>query len=275
MTSIIMNRCPGVVCATVLVCGAAVAPAMAQTPAPEPASAQAQAPAAAPAAQPKPARAWHGSLNAGFAVASGVQAQRGYQLSTSLQRQIAEAGHFVANLSHQYERQTFPHEALLSDRTSASVGVDINPTKHTLLMGRSMYLRDKLMYVNSRFEQLVGYGLHLYDEKKRFDFQFVPGVSIFKQDLAYSDILDWETGWGFFQKFTGHITPQWSVSNSFRFRDNFKDVDRSIEAIASMQGMFTKTLGVQLEYQWNHESIVPPGFPQYLSVVSVGLRFQF
>jgi hypothetical protein len=32
---------------------------------------------------------------------------------------------------------------------------------------------------------------------------------------------------------------------------------------------------MQMEYQYNYESIVPPKFPHYLQVLSAGLRFQF
>ncbi|MEI8154269.1 MAG: DUF481 domain-containing protein [Hyphomicrobiales bacterium] len=122
---------------------------------------------------------------------------------------------------------------------------------------------------------MFGYGLHLYDANKRFELQFVPGVSFFKQDLAYSDQKDWESGFGFFEKFTGKINAGWSVENAFRFRRNFKRADRSIEAVASLNGMITRSMGMQLEYQYNHESIVPPDFPNYLQVLSAGLRFQF
>jgi hypothetical protein len=138
-----------------------------------------------------------------------------------------------------------------------------------------MFLRDPLMYVTHRFEQLAGYGYQWADPKKKRVFQFVPGISVFKQDLTYSDNTDWEAGWGFYEKFEGEITPTFSVSNSFRVRKNFKNLHRSVEAIAAAQARIAKPLSLQLEYQWNHESVVPDGFPEFLSVLSVGLRFQF
>ncbi len=244
-----------------------------QSDAPQaPSQAQAQAPAPAPL---RHERTWHGSLNFGLAVASGAQAQRGYQVAAGLKHAFTDGGTLVAQASKQYQRVTFPDEAVLSDRSAASLGIDLNPTKHTVVMVRSMYLRDKQMYVNSRFEQLAGVGVHLYDEKKRFEFQFIPGFSLFKQDLGYSDIHDWETGWGFFEKFTAHINESWSFDNSFRFRSNFKDDDKSIESVTSLNGRITKAMGMQLEYQYNHESIVPPGYPAYFQVLSAGLKFQF
>lgn len=240
---------------------------MAQTPAPTPAEQQ--------AAAAKAALAWHGSFRVGMALAQGVQEQRGYQLSGTVKRQFADHASFLANASREYQKVTFPSTSLLSDRTSASAGLDMDPTKHTVFMARSMYLRDPLMYVNKRFEQLVGYGYQYVDAKKKREFQFVPGISVFKQDLAYSEDIDWEAGWGFYQKFQGELTPVWSLSNSFRFRKNFKNINRSVEAIAGLQGKIAKPLSLQIEYQWNHESVVPDGFPEFLSVLSVGLRFQF
>ena len=246
----------------------------AQTPAPPPP----QQPAAAaepeqPAVPTHPS--WHGSASFGMGLAGGAQAQKGYQISASALRPFSNGGRFVANVSREYQRVTFPSENLLADRLAAAAGFDMNVTAHTTAMVRSLYLRDKPLYVDSRFEQLAGYGLRLYPKTHRWELLLIPGISVFKQDLAYSDLTGWEAGWGFFQKFTGKLNAAWTVENSFRFRDNFTDVDRSIESTARISGMITKTMGLQLEYQYNHESIVPDGFPEYLQVLSAGLRFQF
>lgn len=240
-----------------------------------PGNASAQQPAKAPTPdKPAPLR-WHGSANASAAVAGGAQSQRGYQLGASVERPFTSGGAFSASFSRQYQRVKFPSESVLADRMSISVGAEEDFANNTVAMVRSLYLKDKLLYVDYRFEQLVGYGLRLIDASKRFTFYLVPGVSIFKQDLAYSDITDWEYGGGIYEKFTGKLNEAWSIGNEFRYRRNFSDHDISIESVASVHGMFTKTLGLQVEYQYNHESIVPPHFPEYLQVLSVGLRFQF
>jgi putative salt-induced outer membrane protein YdiY len=229
--------------------------------------------AQAPAAPAHPA--WHGSASASVALAGGAQAQRGYQLEGDVQRPFSDGGSFVANASRQYQNVTFPSPALLADRSSISVGADENTTKYTVAMARSMYLRDRLLYVDSRYEELFGFGLHLYDASKRFEIQLVPGVSFFKQNLSYSDDRGWQSGGGFYEKFTGKINAAWTVGNSFRFRRNFTVADRSVESIASVTGAITRPLAIQLEYQYNYESIVPPGFPNYLQILSAGLRFRF
>lgn len=254
-----------------IICTVAFSTAHAQQPA-SPANASPQQPAAAAAPKRSP---WHGSLNLGIGLADGVQAQRGYQVSASVKRPFSDGGDFVAQAIRQYQKVTFPSESLIADRTSFAVGVDQHFTKHTVAMVRSMYLRDQLMYVDSRYEQLLGYGVHLYDAKKRFELQLVPGVSIYKQDLRYSDDDSWQSGGGIYEKFAAKINEKWSVENSFRYRRNFEDPDNSIESLASLQGMITKTLGLQMEYQYNYESIVPPNFPHYLQILSAGLRFQF
>lgn len=255
----------------VILLGASI-PLNAQTPPPP-----AQQPP--PPAQHEPAvpthQSWHGSASLGVGLAGGAQAQKGYQFDISVLRPFSSGGRFVGNASRDYQRVTFPEKNLLSDRLAAAAGIDLNVTAHTTAMVHSLYLRDKLLYVDSRFEQLAGYGLRLYPESKRWELLLIPGISVFKQDLVYSDLKGWESGWGFFQKFTGKLNAAWTVENSFRFRDNFTDVDRSIESTARISGMITKTLGLQLEYQYNHESIVPEGFPEYLQVLSAGLRFQF
>ena len=251
--------------------------AHAQQPAAATASSQqpgAQVPAVAPAPAP-PRPAWHGSLSAGIALASGVQAQRGYQLNVGVQRPFSDGGNFSATAAREYQRVTFPSESLLSDRISLGAGVEQHLSPHSVMMARSMFLKDRLLYVDSRYDELLGYGLHLFDAKKRFDFEFVPGVSFLKEDLGYSDATDWKAAGGFYEKFTGKINAAWSLENSLRFRRNFKSSDRSTESVAALNGMVTKTLGVQLEYQYNYESIVPPGYPNYLSVLSAGIKFRF
>ena len=252
----------------VTICTVALPTLHAQQPA-------APAPANASAAPAPPKRPWHGSINVGIGLADGVQSQKGYQLSASTKKAITDSGDFVAQAQRQYQKITFPSESLIADRTSFAVGLDKHFTKHTELLARSMYLQDQLMYVNSRFEQLVGYGWDIFDANKRFELHLVPGMSVYKQDLKYSVDKEWQTGFGLYEKFTGKINAGWGVENSFRWRRNIDDPDNSIESVASLNGMITKTMGIQMEYQYNYESIVPPNFPHYLQVLSAGFRFQF
>jgi len=243
---------------------------------------QAPPPAQQPAAPAKPAEpekpkrpAWHGSFSAGLAFAGGVQQQKGYQLNAGVKRPFSDGGSFVANASRQYQKVKFPSESLLNDRTSFAFGVDENFTKYTTAMVRSLYLHDQLLYVDSRYEELFGYGLHLYDKDKRYELHLIPGIEVFKENLVYSADKDWRTGGGFFEKLTAKINKAWSAENAFRYRHNFGNSNQSIESTASLQGAITKTLGLQVEYQYNYESIVPPHFPNYLQILSLGLRFQF
>ncbi len=234
---------------------------------------QEETPAAAPEAKPRPT--WHGSANLGVALAGGIQSQRGYQVGASVTRPFSDGGSVLASVSREYQNVTFPSESLLADRTAIAVGVEQNLTSHTVAMVRSLYLRDQLLLVDARYEELFGYGLRLYDKAGRFELHLVPGVSFFKEDLSYTDLLAWQSAAGFFEKLTVRINEAWSVNNSFRLRRNFKSPDRSIESLVALNGMITKTLGIQLNYQYNYESIVPPNFPNYLQILSVGLRFQF
>jgi hypothetical protein len=235
----------------------------------------AQAAPAQPAAQqPKPP-SFHGSVSVSFGAASGVQAQRSHEFQATLVRPFSDGGRFVANGARQYQKVTFPSQGVLADRTNILVGVDHDVTKYTVAMVRSMYLKDSQLLINSRYEQLAGYGLHLYNKGKTIDFDLVPGVSLYKEDLAFAENEGWKRGYGFFQKFSAKIHKVWTVQNSFRFRRDFSDAHRSIESVASLTGMVTKTVGMQFQHQYNYESIVPPGFPNYLSMVMAGLKFEF
>jgi putative salt-induced outer membrane protein YdiY len=196
-------------------------------------------------------------------------------VSGSVTRPFSDGGSFVANASYDYQKVTFPSEAPLSDRTSIAAGADQNLTAKTVVIVRSMYLRDQQLLINSRFEQLAGYGLHLNNSDRSIDFELVPGVSVYNQDLGYPADEGWEQGFGFFQKFAAKVNTAWSIGNSFRFRRNFGEPHKSIESAANLTGMITRTVGVQFNYQYNYESQVPPSFPNYLSILSAGLHFEF
>ncbi|MEP7308322.1 MAG: DUF481 domain-containing protein [Acidobacteriota bacterium] len=241
-----------------------------------PASAGSSQQPAQPAAAPSPL-AWHGTVNFGITLAAGVQSQRGYNFSVGVKRPFSDEGSFVAQAGRQYENVTFPDESLLADRSSFAIGLDEDITRHTVAMVRSLYLRDRLMLVNSRYEELLGYGLRLRNQKKTIELMLVPGLSVFNEDLTFTGAQDqgWQSAGGFFEKFTGKFNNVWSVENSFRFRHNFTGVDHSTESLASVSGMFTKALGLQLELQYNYESVVPDDFPNYIVVLSAGLKFQF
>jgi putative salt-induced outer membrane protein YdiY len=231
----------------------------------------AQSPATIPAHRP-----WHGSLNIGLSAASGAQEQRSFQLGGSLVHPLSDGGRFVASASRQYQKVTFPSASLLADRTSLIVGADADLTTHTIAMVRSMYLKDVQFLVDSRFEELAGYGLRFQDkDKKAIDLQVLPGLSFYKEDLAFADPSGWKSAYGFFEKFSAKLTNAWSIENSFRYRHDIADVKRSIESVATLDGAITKTLGVELEYQYNYESVVPPDFPNYLSLFVAGIKFKF
>jgi len=214
-------------------------------------------------------------LDFGAAFAAGIQGQRSFQVAGALNRPFSDGGSFVANASYDFQKVTFPSEAPLSDRTSIAAGPDQNLTANTVVIVRSMYLRDKQLLINSRFEQLAGYGLHLSDRDKGFDLQLVPGLSVYNQDLGYPADEGWQQGFGFFEKLSVRINGAWSIGNSFRFRRNFGEPHKSIESAANLTGMITPAVGVQLNYQYNYESQVPPTFPNYLSILSAGLHFEF
>ena len=235
-----------------------------------------KAPAPAPAAQDPEHPAWHGNASVGFAFAAGVQEQKSFQFDAGITRPFSDGGSFYATADKSYQHVTFPSEGVLADRTNLAVGATQNITKYSTVMAQSEYLKDAQLSINSRYEELFGYGVHYYDkDKKKYDFVFAPGVSFYHEDLAFANQEGWKGGYGFLEKFKGSFDKTWSVSNSFRLRKNFSDTNRSVESVASLEGMFNKAVGLQFSYQYNYESIVPPGFPNYLSIVTAGLKFQF
>lgn len=228
-----------------------------------------------PAAQEPADPAWHGSLDFRIAIANGVQEQKSISLGGEVVRPFSNGGRFAASASKEYDSVTFPSASLLADSTKVAIGVD-QDVKNTVILVRSMYFQDTTLQVNSRYEELFGYGLHLYDKtKKRIEFELVPGLSVYDEHLVYASDAGWHAGYGFYEKFSAKFNNVWSFNNSFRIRKNFRNSDRSVESSTSVEGMITKSLGIQIGSAYMHESIVPDGFPNYLSVLSAGVKFQF
>lgn len=233
-------------------------------------SASAQTAPAAP--KPSPLR---GSLSLGAGLANGAQAQRQYGIDFDLERDLTKEGKLAARFSRDYQRVTFPHDSLLNNRTAISGGAELHPGKNQLLMLQSMFLKDELLEVDSRFELLAGYGRRFAKADGTFRIEIVPGLSFYKEDLTFNDDKGWKSGYGFFERMSARINKTWSVQNEFRIRKQFSTDNRSIESSATARAAMTKTISLELDYQYNHESTVPDGFPTYLSILRVGLNVRF
>lgn len=228
------------------------------------------APAAAPAPQP-----WHGAFNAGGGLAAGVQEQRTLSIDAQIGRAFREGGRVALDVGEDYSRIDFPTANTLANRTSVGLGVEQELSARVVLAAKSMYLRDELLYVESRFEQLAGVGGRWHNAKKTIEFEVIPGVTVYKQDLKYSDDLSWRAGVGVYESLKGRLNDQWSIENAFRIRRDLKIDNTSVESSAAATASITKALGLQLGVQYNYESTVPPDFPNYLFSLTAGFRVQF
>ncbi len=107
------------------------------------------------------------------------------------------------------------------------------------------------------------------------DFRFVPGVSALKEDTYVEGEETWQYGLGFYQRLTAKMDKTWTFTDSLTYRHDFRANDLSVEASASFTGALTKTVGLQVQYEYYRETFVPPGIAPYQQTMQVGLQVKF
>ncbi len=240
------------------------------------------APAQAPAPKPEPAPpAFHGTVNAGAQLQGGVTEAWGVSLDSNVTRPYSRTGSFNGRGNIGYARVVVsddPRTVLTqNDRMTFSGGIDQRLGGVWVFMARSLFLRDKLHEISWRLEELAGVGVHLVHPSGRMEFTFVPGLSALDEDTFLEDFREkgWKAGAGFYQRLAVKFDERWSFEDAVTFRENFKADDMSIEANAGLTGMVTRILGVQLQYSYVREDLVPPGVKPYHHTMQAGLQFRF
>lgn len=255
----------------------------AQTPA-SPPPATTAAPMPAPAADivktPEASRnPVHGSLTAGFQFLQGVTQAWGGSFDGNLSKAYSERGTFVTRGTYNYAKVTIADapkvDKVQANRGQISVGLDQTFGAHGVVQARSLYLRDPVQQIFSRYEELVGVGYRDADKAKRIDFAVVPGVSLLRQDTFLATDLGWQAAVGLHQQLGVNFNKSWSVAQGFNYRHNLRDEADSIEESASLTGLIAKGLGLQIQHLYTRESLVPPGVPPYQQTFQVGLQVKF
>jgi hypothetical protein len=248
---------------------APVVPASPETPAP-PAQATAEAP---------PKREWHGTATAGFQLLAGTIDARGTTSEGRLTRPFADDWTFVARGSYTYSTVTVSDspkiDKVQSNRLWTSAGADYTFGSSGIAIVRSLYLRDPLHEITYRAEELAGVGVHLKDSAKRVEFTFVPGISLLKEDTFLPGSEAILGGAGFYQALSLKIDRTWSIEDNFTFRHDFRRGDYSIESNATLAGMLTTVIGLQVEYEYIRESLVAPGTKPSQQTTTIGFRLKF
>src|SRR3979490_2336443 len=107
----------------------------------------------------------HGALTAGLKFLGGITQAWGGLIDGNVKRPYSATGAFVGRLRYDYAKVTVQEkpkvELVQTDRISAAVGIDQTFGKRGIFIARSLYLRDPVQQVFSRFEQLAGVGVHL------------------------------------------------------------------------------------------------------------------
>ena len=220
----------------------------------------------------------HGSLTAGVQFTSGVTESRGGAFDGTISRAYSERGKLVARGTYNYARVTLGSpgiDTVQTNRGQFAVGVDQALATHLVFQARSLYLRDTVQQIFSRYEELAGLGYLYTDAAKRVDFSFVPAISALKQRTFLATDEGWQAAAGLREQLGVKFNTQWSVDQGFSYRHNLSDHADSLEHRAALTGLIAKGLGLQVQHLYVRESLVPPGVPPYQQVFQVGLQVKF
>jgi hypothetical protein len=232
-------------------------------------------PAAEPAAPDK--RAIHGALTAGLQFLNGVTQAWGTSLSGNVSKPYSDTGKLVARASYNYASVTISDSPKITkvqtDRTQVEAGADQTFSTHGVFMVRSMYLRDPVQEIFSRYEELVGVGYRYSDD--RVTLALVPGVSLLNENTYLVTDVGWQAGVGFHQGLTLKLNKFWSCEDSVMYRHDLGDTDNSTEVTAALTGQVVKGLGLQVKYEYVRETLVPPGVPPFQQTFQIGLQVKF
>lgn len=245
-------------------------------------AAAAQTPQPPPEGPEKPAAsAFHGTFSGGIQLQQGEIDAWGGTLDGNVTHAYSDRGQFVARTNVNYARVVVSRDPRVvktqNDRETAAAGVDHGFSKYGVFMERSLYLRDAVHDLTYRFEQLAGVGIQRSARAGRVKYALVPGISVLKEDSFLADALErgWQAGAGFYQQLSVQVDPRWGVQDTFSYRRTFKYAEHSIETAASLTGKINRVMGLQVEYQYVREDLVPPGVNPNQQILTLGLQVSF
>ena len=254
-------------------------PALGQaTPPPPPEAAEpSAAQPAAPPAQPAPPTGFTGSATLGASLESGRTDLNAIQFSFTGHRPYSDHGALTmgSTFTHATARPPgSPERITVSNRLEGSVGIEHNYGRRWVLMVRSQALRDPISHIDYRFEQIVGYGVRLGNQ--RVQARVIPGLALLVHDKNIEAENGFNTNVGIYQDLRIALAPGWTftefVSTS---RDVKDDDDYFFAADANLTGAITRRLGLQLSFRYTYESLLPPGVESWYQKTMAGVQLRF
>lgn len=256
--------------ATLIACAALPSIAMAQTSGPGGGSPLPLDPAA-------PKGKFHGSLTAGVSMETGRTDQSGVQIQFQGQQSFTKTAIFTTSLTYMHATTLPPGQpsrVTVANRLDVGFGIEQNVRKHGVLILRSQVLRDPIARIDYRVEEMGGFGVRAGG--KRAEFRVVPGIGLIWDAKNVPNEPGYHTHYGIYQDFRAVLSPTFMFLEAGQFSQN---VSNSADYIANfdarLMGMITKTIGIQLQYTLNRESILPPGVDPVYAKTMAGVQIRF
>jgi hypothetical protein len=254
-------------------------PVPAPAPAQPPAQTPAQPPAGEPAKPPEPPHKLTGNLTVGISLESGQTDLNATQFVILGQRPYSKDGAFT--MKGGYTRATTrppgsPLRIKVADRLEGDVGIENNYGDRWVLMMRLQALRDTIERIDYEVEQITGFGVRLYDKKKRVQVRIVPGIALISHDKNIQVENGFNVNWGVYQDARIAVAKGWELTQFISASKDIKDKDDYVLAsYAGLTGAITKRLGLQLSYQYNYTRLLPPGVEPWYQKIVAGLQVNF
>ncbi len=247
--------------------------------APTPTAAVAVTPvAAAPTPDPN-APVWTRTLQINYsyisapAPALGLGASQNFGATLGLERATAKRIYSL-NTSRNFSRSA-PYPVSVNNVTAVFQYDYILSPKYRLV-SRTTFLRDTPKKINHRIEELVAFGMTLFNTKKTF-FMFAPGLGYAKGQKEYVGGEDQShVGYGAQESFRYAFTPVLSIEQNFFSFHSFQRTDYYIfNGYAGLRGQITPKLAMTLGFNITHDNQLPPDVKQTDYQVNSGIKLKF
>jgi hypothetical protein len=218
-----------------------------------------------------------GTLAGGISLESGRTNLNGVQMDFEGAKAFSKKTGFGARFSYAYARSKPPDsnaQVTLEERFTGGFDFESSPLSRVVLMARTEFERNAPGSIEHRFEEMVGAGPVLHND--RAELRLVPGISFLSQNLRDQSVDGYHAFYGFYQDSRVSINKEWAFKESLLLLQHAASGgDLFYEGHASLAGMITRVVGVEIRYEHTQDTVLPPGIIGRYQKIVTGLQVKF
>ena len=213
----------------------------------------------------------------GVSLESGRTDLNGVQIQFSGERPYSAETDLTMSLGYTYASTEVPGQPghqTVADRFTASIDLSHNVARRWVLLIRGETLRDPVAQIRYRLGQMDGFGVRLGD--KHVQLRVVPGLAFLDDDKGVVSEKGFHVHYGIYEDLAATLSPAWTLSQYVSGSRNFKNErDYLLAFDTKLTGAITKRIGIQLEYIYDFERILPPGVDPEYQKTTAGVQIKF